>query len=272
VPGQPSSIGARVGQHDPAADRRCIPSPGTPDPARQPAVAIDLADERLHVDQLGLELDDEQHPPLRVPRQHVDDAPLAVDGRRDLRRGDPARRSDEQPSDRLVHRRVARAHQSVEIAAPPAGDKVDTHLERRRDLAHGRDRQLTHIATLEPRDRRLPDAGCVREIHLAPASLDSHRAEHATESLVVRAPIMAPGTYLAVSHVSGPDCGDTSGRRRLSYPQPPHVDHGSSGANRGLLAGGSVMPHLVVTSGDRAVQRPLTATGEHHIGPHDTIR
>ncbi len=60
------------------------------DASRKPAFAVDRSDELLNVGDVGLQLDDEQGAPSRMPGQDVDDAALTVDRERNLRRKYPA--------------------------------------------------------------------------------------------------------------------------------------------------------------------------------------
>ncbi len=73
-------------RHDhPRRDRHRIPTPRTSHGRREPALAIQGGHELADVDDLGLQLDDQQDPACRVPREDVDDAAFAVDREGDFR-------------------------------------------------------------------------------------------------------------------------------------------------------------------------------------------
>ncbi len=97
-------------------------------------LAIERADEFVHVDDLGLEFADEERMPLRVPCQEVDHPTFAPDRERDFGRDRPRRPpSLERPGDGFVQRRVACTDEALVVPAAPARLQVEPNVEGRGD-------------------------------------------------------------------------------------------------------------------------------------------
>lgn len=102
-----TTIGGTVGNDNPYSHDGRDPTAITDDFGGQSTLAIDRAHQVADVDDVGLQLDDEQGPRLRVPRHDVHDSAFAADRERDFRRHLPAGKRQERPSHRLMQRAVA---------------------------------------------------------------------------------------------------------------------------------------------------------------------
>jgi len=98
-----------------------------------PLLAMGRAQQLVDVHDVGLELDDEQRPPTGMPRQDVDDAPLAIDRERHFRCRDPRRQVAERPCYGFMEARVTGVEQAVHVPGSPPTDHVDTDVELRGD-------------------------------------------------------------------------------------------------------------------------------------------
>lgn len=87
--GQSRPIGPAVRDDHPGRNRHGIPTPVARDLSGQPPALIHLGHEEVHVNDVGLELDDDERPGAGMPGEDVDDAPLAVDRERHLWIEDP---------------------------------------------------------------------------------------------------------------------------------------------------------------------------------------
>ncbi len=166
---------------------------------RKTPLAIERADEFVHVDDLGLEFANQERMPLRVPCQEVDHAAFTPDRERDLGRDGPRRPSSlERPGDGFVQRRVACTDEALEVPATPARLQVEPNVEGRSDSPERVQRNLAEVAALDARRRPPRDLGCGREIILAPPVPDTRRADHCAESVILHGQIIATSAHLAV--------------------------------------------------------------------------
>ena len=125
-------IRRRLPQDDPATDRADGPTALVCDLRSQAAVSIDGADQPLHVDELGLQLDYQERTRRWMHRQDVHDAALAINREGRLRSHQPSTVA-KLLRDRLVHGGMTRPDHAVELAAAPSRDQVDPDVERRGD-------------------------------------------------------------------------------------------------------------------------------------------
>ena len=85
--GEPPALSAAPAHDDPAADRQRVPAMRLGDLGSEANATMHHRHEPLRIHELGLELDDQEAPTLRVPSEDVDDAALAVVGKSDF--GEP---------------------------------------------------------------------------------------------------------------------------------------------------------------------------------------
>ena len=152
-------------------DRHGLGHPAEPgrDLCCEPALPVDCADEVIDVDDVRLELDHEQGAMTGMPGQDVDDATLAVDRERRLRSERPSRQViPEHPGNQFMQLRMPGIEQSVQVAGTPSGDQIHPDIERSRHLADRLERQLVHVAALDPRHRRPRHIRRGREVDLPP--------------------------------------------------------------------------------------------------------
>ena len=165
----------------PAADRRRRPSAFARDPRSQSPIPIDRADERLDVDDIGLELNDQEAARRRMEGQDVDCSAFAVDGERRLRGRQPTG-ATELASRRLVHCRVAAVQHPIELTASPTGQPVDPDLQGCRDPDQHAHRDRLENVALHARHRGGRYAGGRRDVRLAPALPKTDGANHRSQS------------------------------------------------------------------------------------------
>jgi len=156
----------------------------------QPALHVEAPQCLLDRHELGFDLDHEQRPVGPAIREDVNRSPLAVDRERDLRVHVPSATRDGRRSGR-TERGVALVHQPVEVARSPPDAGFVARVERREHRAQRPHRERVEPATLDPRDRRLVDAGLARDIELAEVSPPANRAEGRSHPLVVH-PLNVP--------------------------------------------------------------------------------
>ena len=91
----------------------------------------------------------------------------------------------------------------IEVTGSPASEQLDANIERRRDAPDGLERQVIEMPALEPRDRGGREARALGQIELAPAALDSNRANDRPETLIVHVRSVTRGTHPALTHARG---------------------------------------------------------------------
>ena len=147
--GDPLAVGPAWGKDHPARYRQRIESTLSPNPPSQSHLAIEGAEQLVDVCDVGLQLDYQQRPTLRVPGEHVDHAAFAKDRERDLWIQAPVRVSGSKSSgEKLVKARVAGVDKTVEIASPPSSDEVDAHIELSGDPSNCTQAQRVVMAAL----------------------------------------------------------------------------------------------------------------------------
>src|SRR5947207_4677663 len=179
-------IGTRIGNDHPHGNARRIDQPCalTGDLRGVPLLPVERPDQLVHVDELGLELNDNQRSRPLVPRDEVDDSSLAEVRERHLRREPPPSTRLELARDRRVHRRVPSSEQAVEVTASPSPDDIDAHVERSRHSPDYLERHGRQMTALHPRHGALADPGPSGEVLLAPAAADPEEADRGSEPLI----------------------------------------------------------------------------------------
>ena len=119
-----TTVGAAFTHHDPGAHCRRLPAEPLRDTTGQPDPSIHRCHQRLWIDQLGLELDDQQAPCRCVPGQDVDDTSFAVYGEADFGSPLPPATTAEQSRQCLMQVGVRGAGDSVDLRALPAESDV----------------------------------------------------------------------------------------------------------------------------------------------------
>ena len=136
-----SAVRPSPGHEHPGRDGERLPSSVLGDVPREPPAPIHAADQLVHIDEIGLELDHEKGAPAGVPGQDVDHAPLTEYRERDFRGEDPVgQRGCEPGTDRFVKPRMSPADEPVEIAGSPSSAERDLDLQGARDLEERADR------------------------------------------------------------------------------------------------------------------------------------
>ena len=118
-------------------------SPAEPleaDAAGQPHLGIVSAERLLDRGQLGLELDDQQRPRARVPREQIDRAALAIHREGHLGRDLPARRL-QHSSRRFSEACMPGVEEAVEVAAAPPHEQDEIRVQGPDDFPERRQRE-----------------------------------------------------------------------------------------------------------------------------------
>ena len=228
-----TAVGSAAGDDDPERDTRQWLAARNPasfdrDLDREPALPVGRAEEFVHIRDVGFELDDQQRPQARVPREDVDDTAFAVDREGHLRRRDPLRQVAERSGNRFVEARVPGVQQPVEVAGSPSPDDVDPDVERGGDGTEAIKRERAEVPALDPRNRCLADPRPKCEFGLAPSPPNPHESDRAAEPLVAHPPSVTsarlPATYLAHK----PHACSILSRSSTTHPHPertsPHHD------------------------------------------------
>lgn len=192
----PPLVGPIVADHHPCRHRAGDPSSIASDLGRQPALASNVPDQLLDIDELGLQFDHEEGGCCCMPGEDIDHTPLAIDRERDLGRGFPPAEAGEEGGDRFMERRVASVDEAVEVASMPAHRHVNPDSE---DVTHGTqelDRARIQITTLEGGQRRPRHADTIRHVLLPPAAPDPHASKGPADHDVLHFTRMASCTYL----------------------------------------------------------------------------
>ena len=169
---------------DPRRDRERVPAARSRTICRiKRAFSVDLSDQLIDVDDVGLELDHEDRATAGMPGDDVDDTTFAVDGVGDLGGQDPGGELAGEPArDRARGAGVLRVEQAVEVSSAPPRYEIDTDVERRRDPADQVQRERSRMTPLEPRDRRWRYAGLRRQVRLAPTTANADRPDRPPRS------------------------------------------------------------------------------------------
>ena len=175
----------RVGEDNPHARRDWVPAAVAGNPGGKTPIAVDRAEQRLDVDEIGLELDDQQQPSPGEPREDVDHAALAIDREAHLGHGDPAGEGRKETRERLMERGVACSEEPVRVSAAPTADEVNTDVERGQDASERPDRQCVQMSPFDEGHEARGNRGGRGEIDLPPTAPLPHRSHECAESLVV---------------------------------------------------------------------------------------
>jgi hypothetical protein len=173
----PAAGGRQFGKHEEARRPGGLPSElFRRNTGRESRLRVVLAERLFDVDQLGFDLDHEQHSLAWMPREQVDRAAFAIDGIRDLGTYDPTRRA-EHVRDRTHERCVSFIDEPVQVAASPPELDNEIRVQRSGDPANGLQRETFEMAALEQRYQALRDAGTGRQVALSPAKSLTERSE-----------------------------------------------------------------------------------------------
>jgi hypothetical protein len=208
------SVRLRVGNDQPDAHRSAkfgTPTEAQSDPPREASLPVERPEKLVHVGDLGLELDDEQHGRFGPIPQQVDHSTLAAERERGLGRKDPAADLAESSRDQLVESRMPGVEQAVEVARSPARDQVDADVKNGADASSRREAQIVEVTPFGPRDRGPRDGGKPTQILLPQASPDPELSEHGPDPLIIHRRSLTPGPWL-----------------RLTWPGIDHMFYSSS--------------------------------------------
>ena len=187
-----SPVRAALARDHPDRHRCRLPAEVGHDLRPESPLSIDDADQFVDVGDRGLQLDDAQGATPRMPGNQVDHSPLPVDREGQLGPEHPHGPSPDRPSHRLVKRRMGGVQQAVEIAGPPAGEKLKADVEGGAHLTQGVERERAEVTALDPRDGRLRHPGQPREIRLPKLPPAAHGPDGAADSLVVHSARLTP--------------------------------------------------------------------------------
>ena len=197
--GEPAPVRLRVEDDDPGCDVRRDPAVVAGDPACESDARAHGRDQRLRIDDLGLELDHEQTSRSGVPRKDVDDPALPVDRERDLGAPRPAIESSEIGSEGLVECGVAGVDDAIHVSAAPPQADVEAQAERIRDRLEDVQRCTTHAVAFKATDGLTPDARSARHVDLAKALASSACAKACRDPSIVHARTMPARPSLSLA-------------------------------------------------------------------------
>ena len=166
-----------VAQGDPCAHRPRFPAAVSRDSRSEPSIPIDRGQQLLHVDDGGLQLDDEQRAGRGMEGKDVDDAPLAVD-REGRLRGQKPWRSGEESRDLLMEGGMPGVQHPIEVATSPPRHDVKADLECLRHAQEHAEAEVPEVAAFHARNHRLGHAGDSGDIGLAPTGANSDGTDH----------------------------------------------------------------------------------------------
>lgn len=192
-----SSIGCALGDNNQCSHLESHPPTLASDACGQARLAIHDAYQLLDINDQRLDLDHQQRPSPRMPRQQIDPAALSVDRKGDLGCDLPAE-PKQPPRDRVFKRRMSGVEKSVELTSPPAGNEVDANVEDgggATEAVHG---NAADMASLDDRYLRTGDSCPSGNVNLAPILPNSHRSKCGPNSLIAHPRRIATGTYRAL--------------------------------------------------------------------------
>lgn len=160
-----------------------------------PPTLIHRGHESADFDDLGLELDDEEHASRGMPGQDVDDASFAIDRERHLGFGDPAVERGEQSGDRLLHRGVSSVEQSRDLGALVADVAVQASSHRSKDPSEPTKWDGGCAAAFDPADHGRGDLGASGKVGLTQALADADGTEGRPQSVVIHVDSMSGGDH-----------------------------------------------------------------------------
>jgi hypothetical protein len=187
---KPSSIRIRVGDHRPAAHRLGVPTSVLGDLRGQPAVAVDLPNQSCRIIEIGLELEDRQHPLFCMEGEPIDHASLAPDRVRDFGRRHPPRYSCKSIRQPLVQGGMPSVHDPLEVAAPPGRGNIEPDLQHAADPPYDLERKGAEQPALDPGNGRGGRSSQTRQILLAQPALNPDRSKQRANLDVVHGQAM----------------------------------------------------------------------------------
>ena len=184
-----------VGQDDPSPDSVRIPATIASKQRGQTTLAIDRTHQLVHVDEFGLEFDDEQDPPTGMPGEDVYDAALSVDRERHFWFGDPSIQRLEPSGHRFMHGGVTDTDQPAKISSLPADDGIEAGVERRRDPTDLPQRDGRRGAALDPPDDASRYACSGGHVILTQALPNTDRPECDAGLMIIHPPSVVRRTH-----------------------------------------------------------------------------
>jgi hypothetical protein len=171
-----SASGPVIREDQESCCARRIPAAVLCDIVRDPHLAIDPVEHRLHIRDDRLDLDDKERSGRRMEGEDIDRAALSPDVERDLCRRDPICRSQEfeHPFDEVG---VTRVEQPIESFALPQESNIDARSKRRCDTHEDVDGDPVGLPALDPPDSRTRDPGPSREVELSPVAPAAKRSD-----------------------------------------------------------------------------------------------
>jgi hypothetical protein len=155
---------------------------------------IQGCEQLLHVEEPGLDLDDEQGARRGMPSDDVDRTAISVMIEGQLRHGLPAPRS--QVPEYLLHDGgVTVVEKARYLSSEEAWHELDRHANRLTDETDDPQVQPSRAPCLHQRYRRLIDAGCRLQIHLAPAAPYSRGSNQTPNSAIIHEPMFVIDHY-----------------------------------------------------------------------------
>lgn len=185
---------AAFADHHQTGDLGRRPTPLGGDPARQPYLAVEDVDRRLHVRHDRLDLDDQQGLCRPMPGEDVDRAVLPVDREADLRDRLPTRLA-KQPEDELDEGGMVGIEEPIGGLAVPVHAHPEPRPERLQDPLQCPNRETPGAASFDSSDERLRDGSPFGEVPLAPSATEAERSDNSTNRTMSIAESMGTRTY-----------------------------------------------------------------------------
>lgn len=147
-PLEPVARRAILGEDDGRQDGAHVPAELLRDVTSEPSLRVDRPEERLHIDEIRLQLDDQEHARCGVPGEEIDPTALAVSAVADLDPNEP-NPPLEPALDQRAERRVRGIQQAIELRSIPEDAQVQPTAEAREDGFQCFDAKASGAATLE---------------------------------------------------------------------------------------------------------------------------
>ncbi|MEA2675183.1 MAG: hypothetical protein QOI92_2375 [Chloroflexota bacterium] len=165
---------------------------------RQPLLSAQRPKHLAHVDDLGLDLDDQEGAAGMMPGEDVHESTLASMVERHLGPSFPPEPA-QCPNHGLDERGVLGSREPMKIAVARPRREVHADPEHLRYPTDRADRQRIELATLQPGDRHRRDDRQSSDIHLSEAAANAHRAEDRSDPVVEHDRMVRTGAYLPVA-------------------------------------------------------------------------
>ena len=144
-----SAIHLAVRHDQPARHGGWIPTSISNDLGCESHLAIEDAEQRLHVDDLRLDLNYQQGPCGCVPGKQINGPSLTVNGEGNFRNDRPPWAAFEPFREGLLHGGVTGAQHPIKLATAPASKDIHRDLERTSNATQRINRYTTDVATLD---------------------------------------------------------------------------------------------------------------------------